>query len=34
MKKVSSIVGFKGLRIKILKATNMDITYSVIQDYN
>ncbi|MFZ3052287.1 MAG: hypothetical protein WA099_02685 [Sulfuricurvum sp.] len=29
-----TIVGFKGLRIKILKATNMDITYSVIQDYN
>ncbi|MGZ5207947.1 MAG: hypothetical protein ACXWB0_02925 [Sulfuricurvum sp.] len=29
-----AIVGFKGLRIKILKATNMDITYSVIQDYN
>lgn len=29
-----TIIGFKGLRIKILKATNMDITYSVIQDYN
>jgi len=29
-----TIVGFKGLRIKILKATNTDITYSVIQDYN
>ncbi len=29
-----AIVGFKGLRIKILKASNMDITYSVIQDYN
>ncbi|MGZ8545817.1 MAG: hypothetical protein ACXWVU_00350 [Sulfuricurvum sp.] len=29
-----TIVGFKGLRIKVIKATNMDITYSVIQDYN
>lgn len=29
-----AIVGFKGLRIKVFKATNTDITYSVIQDYN
>lgn len=29
-----AIVGFKGLRIKVMKATNTDITYSVIQDYN
>ena len=30
----TAIVGFKGLRIKVSKATNMDITYSVIKDYN
>lgn len=29
----TAIVGFKGLRIKVLKATNMDITYKVIKDY-
>lgn len=29
-----TIVGFKGLRIKVAKATNMDISYSVIHDYN
>lgn len=29
-----TIIGFKGLRIKVIKATNTDITYSVIQDYN
>jgi len=27
-------IGFKGLRIKVLKATNFDITYQVIHDYN
>ncbi|MEA2018877.1 MAG: hypothetical protein U9N59_10555 [Campylobacterota bacterium] len=30
----STIIGFKGLRIEVLKATNMDITYKVIKDYN
>lgn len=29
-----TIIGFKGLRIKIIKATNLNITYSVIKDYN
>lgn len=29
-----AIVGFKGLRIKVMKATNIEITYSVTQDYN
>jgi len=29
----NTIIGFKGLRIEILKATNIDITYRVIQDY-
>lgn len=29
-----SIIGFKGLRVKVLKATNTNITYSVLQDYN
>jgi len=28
-----TVIGFKGLRIKILKATNLNITYSVIKDY-
>ena len=28
-----TVVGFKGLRIKIIKATNLNITYSVIKDY-
>lgn len=27
-------IGFKGLRIQVLKATNFDITYKVIKDYN
>lgn len=27
-------IGFKGLRIEVLKATNFDITYKVIHDYN
>jgi hypothetical protein len=30
----NTIIGFKGLRIEVLKATNMDITYKVIKDYN
>jgi len=30
----STIIGFKGLRIEVLKATNFDITYKVIKDYN
>lgn len=30
----STIIGFKGLRIEVLKATNLNITYSVIKDYN
>lgn len=29
-----AIIGFKGLRIKVLKATNLDITYKVLKDYN
>lgn len=29
----NTIIGFKGLRIEVLKATNMDITYKVIKDY-
>lgn len=29
-----TIIGFKGLRIKVIKATNLNITYSVIKDYN
>lgn len=29
-----AIIGFKGLRVKVIKATNLDITYSVTQDYN
>ena len=27
------IIGFKGLRIKVLEATNLNITYKVIKDY-
>jgi hypothetical protein len=27
-------IGFKGLRIEVIKATNLNITYSVIKDYN
>lgn len=30
----TSIVGFKGLRIEVLKATNTNITYKVVKDYN
>lgn len=30
----STIIGFKGLRIEVLEATNLNITYKVIQDYN
>jgi hypothetical protein len=30
----TSIIGFKGLRIEVLKATNTDITYKVVKDYN
>ncbi|MFA6143651.1 MAG: hypothetical protein WCW84_01695 [Sulfurimonas sp.] len=30
----TAIVGFKGLRIEVLKATNVDITYKVVKDYN
>lgn len=30
----TALVGFKGLRIQVLKATNLDITYKVIKDYN
>lgn len=29
----TAIIGFKGLRIKVLKATNMDIEYKVLKDY-
>jgi hypothetical protein len=29
-----TIIGFKGLRIKVIKVTNQNITYSVIKDYN
>ncbi len=29
-----TIIGFKGLRIQVLKATNMNIEYKVIKDYN
>jgi len=29
-----AVIGFKGLRIKVLKATNFDITYKVLKDYN
>jgi len=29
-----AMIGFKGLRIEVLKATNMDITYKVVKDYN
>lgn len=30
----TALVGFKGLRVEVIKATNMDITYKVIKDYN
>ncbi|QSZ41363.1 hypothetical protein GJV85_04330 [Sulfurimonas aquatica] len=29
-----AMIGFKGLRIKVLKATNLDIEYQVIKDYD
>lgn len=29
----TTIIGFKGLRIEVIKATNLDITYKIIQDY-
>lgn len=29
-----AMIGFKGLRIKVLKATNTDITYQVIKDFD
>jgi hypothetical protein len=27
-------IGFRGLRIKVLKATNFDITYKVLKDFS
>lgn len=30
----TAIIGFKGLRIQVLKATNTDVTYKVVKDYN
>ena len=30
----TTTIGFKGLRIEVLKATNMDITYKVLKDYD
>ena len=30
----TTIIGFKGLRINVIKATNVDITYSVVKDFN
>ncbi|WP_320035466.1 hypothetical protein [Halarcobacter sp.] len=30
----TALIGFKGLRIKVLKVTNFDITYKVIKDYD
>lgn len=33
-KEGNTIIGFKGLRIEVLKATNMNITYKVIKDYS
>ena len=30
----NTIIGFKGLRVEVIKATNMDITYKVTKDYN
>lgn len=29
-----TLIGFKGLRIEVEKATNFDITYKIIKDYN
>ncbi|MDH4943525.1 hypothetical protein [Sulfurimonas sp. C5] len=31
--KETTLIGFKGLRIEVLKATNLDITYKVVEDY-
>jgi len=33
-KNKTTIIGFKGLRIEVFKATNFNITYRVIHDYN
>lgn len=30
----TAVIGFKGLRIEVLKATNLDITYKVLKDYD
>ena len=30
----TAIIGFKGLRVEVIKATNMNITYKVVKDYN
>lgn len=30
----NTIIGFKGLRIEVLKATNLNISYRVLHDYN
>jgi hypothetical protein len=30
----SATIGFKGLRIEVIKATNMELKYKVIKDYN
>ena len=30
----TTTIGFKGLRINVIKATNVDITYSVVKDFN
>lgn len=30
----TAIIGFKGLRIKILTVTNVDVTYKVLKDYD
>ena len=32
--KGEALIGFKGLRIKVLKATNLDIEYQVIKDFD
>ena len=34
LENADTIIGFKGLRIKILNTTNYDITYQVLKDYN
>lgn len=30
----ATLIGFKGLRIEVIKATNMSITYKIIKDYD